>query len=159
MPRMSAILLALLFGTGDVLGENGGGAPPPGSAPAPGSPTGSTPGQNAGSPTGSTPGQDLASPTGSVPGIDNNSSGRNPAAGGRAGGGLSDQMLAGRVRRAVFSDSRLNPFGDDIHVLVFNGRVVLRGQVRTERERRRIGARARRVAGNERVQNELLVVP
>src|SRR5207247_769231 len=112
------------------------GGPPPGTAPAPGNPTGSSPGQSLGNPAGSVPGQDNNAPPRLANPLD-----------GRTGSGLSDRAIAANVRRGILSDPAVAEFGRAARVSAFNGRVTLQGEVRTPQEKDQLGAAAGRIAG------------
>jgi len=70
----------------------------------------------------------------------------------------ADLDLTQRIRRAVVADKSLSTTGHNIKIITVNGTVTLRGPVKSEKEREKIVAQARKLAGKKQVENELEVV-
>ncbi|HVU03619.1 MAG TPA: BON domain-containing protein [Polyangiaceae bacterium] len=70
-----------------------------------------------------------------------------------------DLNLAERVRNALVADESLSYAAKTVRVLVAEGKVTLRGAVENEREWKVVGEHAQRVAGADRVDNQLKVRP
>lgn len=68
-----------------------------------------------------------------------------------------DVELTAKIRRALTADDSLSVNAQNIKVITVNGKVTLRGPVKSEDERKRIEAAARRAAGGAAVVNELQV--
>jgi sporulation protein YlmC with PRC-barrel domain len=69
----------------------------------------------------------------------------------------SDRELAGRVRTALTSDASISTAGKNIRVMADNGTVTLRGAVDSQREKDDIEAKAKNIAGVNKVHNEIEV--
>ena len=66
-----------------------------------------------------------------------------------------DLELAARVRRAIVKDRKLSTTAKNIKVITQNGTVTLRGPVRSEMEKADIVQRAKRIAGEDKVNDQL----
>ena len=71
----------------------------------------------------------------------------------------SDRELMSRIRKSVVADKDLSSYGHNCKIIAQNGKVTLRGPVRSEEERRTIEQKAREVAGDGNVDNQLTVKP
>ena len=71
----------------------------------------------------------------------------------------TDRTLTQAIRKAIHHDSSLSNYGRNIKIFAQNGKVVLRGPVRSEEEKINLGAKAANVAGQENVSNQLKVTP
>lgn len=71
------------------------------------------------------------------------------------GGSEADRKLTQQVRQAVMQDSSLSFAAKNIKIITVNGKVTLRGPVKTEQERAAIDAAAKRIAGASQVENLL----
>jgi osmotically-inducible protein OsmY len=71
----------------------------------------------------------------------------------------ADRQTTRQIRKALMKDSSLSTYAHNIKIITRNGRVTLRGPVRTEDERAGIEAKAAAVAGAENVRNKLTVAP
>jgi len=70
----------------------------------------------------------------------------------------SDRDLTQQIRKAIEADKNLSTYAHNVKVITQNGKVTLKGPVRSEEEKRAVEAKAREVAeGN--VTNELTVNP
>ncbi len=59
------------------------------------------------------------------------------------------------IRKAVMADDSLSMTAKNVKVITDNGVITLRGPVKTEAEKKTIEAKARSVAGNNRVDNQI----
>jgi osmotically-inducible protein OsmY len=69
----------------------------------------------------------------------------------------SDRNLAEQIRRDVVHDKSLSTYGHNAKIIADNGKVTLRGPVRSEDEKQAIEGYARKYAGAGNVTNELTV--
>jgi osmotically-inducible protein OsmY len=69
----------------------------------------------------------------------------------------ADRELAQKIRKSIVDDKSLSTYGHNVKVIVRNGIVSLKGPVKSEDEKKSIGAKAAEVAGADKVQNELTV--
>jgi hyperosmotically inducible protein len=70
----------------------------------------------------------------------------------------SDRDITQQIRKAIEADKNLSTYAHNVKVITQNGKVTLKGPVRSEEEKRAVEAKAREVAeGN--VTNELTVNP
>jgi hyperosmotically inducible protein len=71
----------------------------------------------------------------------------------------SDRAITQKIRKAINQDKSLSTYAHNIKVITQNGKVTLRGPVRSEEERSNLEAKAVGVAGQENVTNQLEVAP
>jgi hyperosmotically inducible periplasmic protein len=71
----------------------------------------------------------------------------------------ADRELARKIRKAIHDDSNLSTYAHNIKIISQNGKVTLRGPVRSEEEKANIEAKAVAAAGQDNVSNELQVAP
>ena len=71
----------------------------------------------------------------------------------------SDRAITQKIRKAVHDDTSLSTYGHNIKIITQDGKVTLRGPVRSEEEKNNLQAKAVAVAGAENVTNELEVAP
>jgi hyperosmotically inducible periplasmic protein len=69
----------------------------------------------------------------------------------------SDVELTRKIRRAVINDHSLSMLADNVKIISTNGRVILRGPVKTEEEKAAIASKAQEIAGTDKVDNQLEV--
>ena len=72
---------------------------------------------------------------------------------------LSDRALTQQIRKSIHHDGSLSNFGKNIKIFTQNGKVALRGPVRSEQERYNLGTKAEDAAGLGNVSNQLDVTP
>jgi len=72
------------------------------------------------------------------------------------GGAESDRKITQQIRQAVVGDDSLSFTAKNVKIITIDGKVTLRGPVKSEQERSAIGAAAKKVAG-ARVDNQLEV--
>jgi len=63
------------------------------------------------------------------------------------------------IRRAVVADKTLSTYAHNVKIITAEGKVTVRGPVRTDAEKRTIEAKAAEVAGAANVVSEISVVP
>jgi hypothetical protein len=68
-----------------------------------------------------------------------------------------DQEITRKIRVAVIEDKTLSTYAHNVKIITQGGMVTLRGPVRSEAEKRSIEAKAKTVAGDARVTNDLTV--
>jgi osmotically-inducible protein OsmY len=71
----------------------------------------------------------------------------------------TDRDLSKRVRQSLMSDKSLSTYAHNIKIVARDGKVTLKGPVRSEEEKSAIEAKATEVAGPGNVTNELEVAP
>ena len=71
----------------------------------------------------------------------------------------SDRAITQMIRKAIHEDKDLSSYGHNIKIITQDGKVTLRGPVRSEDERSSLEAKAIAVAGQNNVTNELEVKP
>lgn len=64
-----------------------------------------------------------------------------------------------KIRRSVLDDKSLSTYAHNAKIISQNGRVTLKGPVRSEEERQTVERKAREVAGEGNIVNELAVKP
>jgi hyperosmotically inducible protein len=70
-----------------------------------------------------------------------------------------DRELTRKIRKAIHEDSNLSTYAHNVKIISQNGKVTLRGPVRSEEEKANIEAKAVAAAGQDNVSNELQVAP
>jgi hyperosmotically inducible periplasmic protein len=71
----------------------------------------------------------------------------------------ADRDTSKQIRSAVMKDKSLSTDGHNVKIITRNGKVTLKGPVRSEDEKASIEAKAASVAGADNVTNELTVAP
>jgi len=71
----------------------------------------------------------------------------------------TDRAIAQKIRKALHEDSNLSTYAHNIKIISQDGKVMLRGPVRSEDEKAAIEAKAVAVAGAGNVTNQLEVAP
>lgn len=71
----------------------------------------------------------------------------------------ADRTLTQKIRKAIHQDSSLSTYAHNIKIIAQDGKVTLRGPVRSEDEKTSIEAKAVAVAGQGNVTNQLEVAP
>ena len=69
----------------------------------------------------------------------------------------SDRAITQKIRKAIHHDKSLSTYGRNIKIFTQEGKVTLRGPVRSEEEKRNVEAKAVSVAGQENVSDQLEV--
>jgi hyperosmotically inducible protein len=71
----------------------------------------------------------------------------------------SDRNITQQVRQALVKDKSLSTYAHNVKVITQNGRVTLKGPVRSEEEKKAVEAKAEEVAGAGKVTDQLDVKP
>ena len=71
----------------------------------------------------------------------------------------SDRQLAQQIRQSFVHDKSLSTYAHNVKIIAEDGKVTLKGPVRSEEEKNALAAKAAEIAGSSNVQNELNVVP
>ena len=71
----------------------------------------------------------------------------------------SDREIAQKIRRAIVADKTLSTYAHNVKIVAQNGKVTLKGPVRTDDEKKTVEAKATEVAGAGRVTNEITIAP
>jgi hyperosmotically inducible protein len=71
----------------------------------------------------------------------------------------ADRNTTKQIRAAIMKDNSLSTYGHNIKIITRNGKVTLKGPVRSEEDKTNIEAKAVAVAGADNVTDELTVAP
>jgi len=71
----------------------------------------------------------------------------------------SDRKMAADIRRSIVQDKSLSTYAHNVKVIAIDGKVTLKGPVRTADEKDRVAQKAVTIAGSNNVVNELEVAP
>jgi len=71
----------------------------------------------------------------------------------------ADRAITQKIRKAIHDDNSLSTYAHNIKVITQDGKVTLRGPVRSEEEKNNLQAKAVAVAGEGNVTNQLEVAP
>jgi hyperosmotically inducible protein len=71
----------------------------------------------------------------------------------------ADRELAQKIRKSIHEDKSLSTYAHNIKIIAQDGKVTLRGPVRSEDEKNNLQAKAVAVAGDGNVMNQLEVAP
>lgn len=71
----------------------------------------------------------------------------------------TDRNITKQIRSAIYKDKSLSTYAHNIKVITQDGKVTLKGPVRSEDEKAGIEAKAAAVVGAENVTNQLEVAP
>jgi len=69
----------------------------------------------------------------------------------------SDRELMQKIRKSIMDDKTLSTYGHNVKIIAENGKVTLKGPVRSAEEKQSIEQKATEVAGAGNVTNELTV--
>jgi osmotically-inducible protein OsmY len=72
---------------------------------------------------------------------------------------LSDRDIMQKIRRSVMDDRSLSTYAHNVKIISQDGKVTLKGPVRSQEEKQTLERKAREVAGERNVVNELTVKP
>lgn len=70
-----------------------------------------------------------------------------------------DRELMQQIRKSIMEDKALSTYAHNVKIIARNGKVTLKGAVRSEEEKRTIESKAVAVAGQGNVTGELTVKP
>ncbi|HVB58400.1 MAG TPA: BON domain-containing protein [Candidatus Acidoferrales bacterium] len=71
----------------------------------------------------------------------------------------ADRAITQKIRKAIHEDKTLSTYGHNIKIITRDGKVTLRGPVRSEDEKSNLEAKAASVAGQDNVTSQLKVEP
>lgn len=71
----------------------------------------------------------------------------------------ADRAITQKIRKAVHEDKTLSTYAHNIKIITQDGKVTLRGPVRSEDEKSNLQAKAAEIAGQDNVINQLEVAP
>jgi hypothetical protein len=71
----------------------------------------------------------------------------------------ADREITKKIRAAITDDKSLSTYAHNVKIITQDGKVTLKGPVRTEKEKADIEAKATAVAGASNVTNEIEVAP
>ncbi|HLZ91847.1 MAG TPA: BON domain-containing protein [Candidatus Acidoferrum sp.] len=71
----------------------------------------------------------------------------------------SDREITKKIRMAIHEDKVLSTYAHNIKIITQDGKVTLKGPVRSEEEKNNVGAKAAAVAGDGNVTNQIDVTP
>jgi osmotically-inducible protein OsmY len=71
----------------------------------------------------------------------------------------ADRAITQKIRKAIHEDKGLSTYAHNIKVITQDGKVTLRGPVRSEDEKSNLQAKAAEIAGQDNVTNQLEVAP
>jgi hyperosmotically inducible periplasmic protein len=71
----------------------------------------------------------------------------------------ADRAITQKIRKAIHRDKTLSTYGHNIKIITQDGKVTLRGPVRSEDEKSSLQAKAVEVAGQDNVTNQLEIAP
>ena len=78
---------------------------------------------------------------------------------GKQNSNSSDLDVTKQIRSSIVKDKSLSTYAHNVKIVTVNGKVTLRGPVRSEDEKNKVAAAAAGVAGEANVTNELSVTP
>jgi osmotically-inducible protein OsmY len=67
----------------------------------------------------------------------------------------ADRTISQNIRQALTSDDSLSTNGKNVKVITVDGKVTLRGPVKSDQEKSAVAAKAQQVAGVKNVDNQL----
>jgi len=71
----------------------------------------------------------------------------------------ADRAITQKIRKALHEDHSLSTYAHNIKIITQDGKVTLRGPVRSEDEKNNIQTKAVAVAGEQNVTNQLEIAP
>jgi osmotically-inducible protein OsmY len=71
----------------------------------------------------------------------------------------ADRAITQKIRQAIMADKELSAYGHNVKVITQDGKVTLKGPVRSDDEKANIATKAITVAGSGNVDNQLDVMP
>jgi len=71
----------------------------------------------------------------------------------------ADRTITQKIRKAIHDDKSLSTYAHNIKIITQDGKVTLRGPVRSDDEKNNLQAKAAEVAGQDNVTNQLEVAP
>lgn len=77
----------------------------------------------------------------------------------RAKDNVNDRDIMAKIRRSIMDDKSLSTYAHNVKIVSRQGKVTLKGPVRSEDEKKTVAAKAAEVAGAGNVTDELTVRP
>ena len=77
----------------------------------------------------------------------------------RAKDNVNDRDIMAKIRRSILDDKSLSTYAHNVKIVSRQGKVTLKGPVRSEDEKKTVAAKATEVAGAGNVTDELTVKP
>jgi hyperosmotically inducible periplasmic protein len=71
----------------------------------------------------------------------------------------ADRAITQKIRKSIHDDANLSSYAHNIKIITQDGKVTLRGPVRSEEEKSALQAKAEAVAGADNVTNNLKIAP
>ena len=71
----------------------------------------------------------------------------------------TDRAITQKIRKAVMADKELSSYAHNVKIITQDGKVTLKGPVRSEDEKANVATKAVTVAGGTNVDNQLDVMP
>jgi hyperosmotically inducible protein len=71
----------------------------------------------------------------------------------------SDRAITQQIRKAIHQDNTLSTYAHNVKIITQDGKVTLRGPVRSDDEKNNIEAKAVAVAGKDNVTDQLEIAP
>jgi hyperosmotically inducible periplasmic protein len=71
----------------------------------------------------------------------------------------SDRDLTQKIRKSVMAEKSLSTYAHNVKIVSQNGKVTLKGPVRSEEEKQTVASKAAEIAGAGNVDNQLSVKP
>jgi hyperosmotically inducible protein len=71
----------------------------------------------------------------------------------------ADRDLTRKIRASIVDDKSLSTYAHNIKIITQDGKVTLKGPVRTETEKAAVEAKAAAVAGDTNVTSEMMIAP
>lgn len=71
----------------------------------------------------------------------------------------ADRDATQKIRKAIIGDKSLSTYAHNVKILAHEGKVTLRGPVRSDAEKQTVGEMAASVVGAANVTNELIIQP
>jgi hyperosmotically inducible periplasmic protein len=71
----------------------------------------------------------------------------------------SDRAISQKIRKSIMQDKSLSTYAKNIKIVTMDGKVTLKGPVRSDEEKNAINAKAIAVAGAVNVTNNLEIAP
>jgi len=71
----------------------------------------------------------------------------------------ADRALTQKIRKSIMADKDLSTYAHNVKIITQNGKVTLRGPVRSDDEKRNVEAKAAEIAGQDNVASQIEVAP
>ncbi len=75
----------------------------------------------------------------------------------QAGNQMSDRDIMQKIRKSVVSDTSLSTYAHNVKIISQNGKVTLKGPVKSDQEKQNVEAKATSVVGSGNVDNDLTI--